>query len=121
MFCLADPAVTDTVTCNITYTAQWERNEYVPVDPTPATGTLTVTKAVTGFETLPEGYSVTINVKQGDKFIRTATLSSFTDGRATYSFYGLPAGTYTVSETAADVDGYKLEATADQSVTVTAG
>ena len=106
----------------ITLYAVWEYNGYIPpVDPAPTTGTLTVTKTVTGFETLPEGYSVTINVKQGDKFIRTATLSSFTDGRATYSFYGLPAGTYTVSETAADVDGYKLEATADQSVTVTAG
>ena len=94
---------------------------YVPVDPAPTTGTLTVTKTVTGFEVLPEGYNVTITVKQGDKVVRTATLSSFTDGKATYSFDGLTAGTYTVSETAADVDGYKLEATADQSVTVTAG
>ena len=116
-----NPAVADTVTKTVTYTAEWESNEYVPVDPAPATGTLTVTKTVTGFEVLPEGYNVTINVKQGDKVVRTATLSSFTDGKATYSFYGLPAGTYTVSETAADVDGYKLEATADQTVTVTAG
>ena len=116
------PEVAETVTGNATYTAKWEYNGYIPpVDPTPTTGTLTVTKTVTGFEVLPEGYNVTITVKQGDKVIKTATLSSFTDGKATYSFYGLTAGTYTVSETAADVDGYKLEATADQSVTVTAG
>ena len=94
------------------------------------TGTLTVTKTVTGLEggvTLPENFAITVT-KSGEP-TPAATLSiddatdSSSDGTTTYTWTvdDLAPGTYTVTESNYAVDGYSVTATGDTTATVTAG
>ena len=94
------------------------------------TGTLTVTKTVTGLEggvTLPENFAITVT-KSGEP-TPAATLSiddatdSSSDGTTTYTWTvdDLAPGTYTVTESNYEVEGYSVEATKETPATVTAG
>ena len=94
------------------------------------TGTLTVTKTVTGLEdgvTLPKNFAITVT-KSGEP-TPAATLSiddatdSSSDGTTTYTWTvdDLAPGTYTVTESNYAVEGYSVAATGDTTATVTAG
>ena len=94
------------------------------------TGTLTVTKTVTGLEdgvTLPKNFAITV-AKSGEP-TPAATLSiddatdSSSDGTTTYTWTvdDLAPGTYTVTESNYAVEGYSVAATGDTTATVTAG
>lgn len=96
-----------------------------------STGTLTVTKTVTGLDNgiadLPTDFA--IEVKDGNTTV--ATLKYGTDGDESDSVYystsgtweiSVAPGTYTVTESNYQVDGYSVEAVGnDNSVTVNAG
>lgn len=95
-----------------------------PLPPDPNRGNLTVTKTVVGFEdSLPSNYTVTVSATglqdytfNADDFMRQV------DGTwtASYSYQNIPAGSYTVTESAPEVEGYKWTASASkQDVAVT--
>ena len=88
------------------------------------TGTLTVTKTVNGLEngvTLPEDFK--IEVKNSDTVVKTLTTSNADSGTTyTWTVDDLAPGTYTVTESNYDVDGYTVVADGnDAHVKVTAG
>jgi hypothetical protein len=83
------------------------------VNPPVSLGSLTVTKTVTGMDSLPGGYSVDVTVKDSDNKEQTRTISFSgpdKDGNYTGSttFTGLTAGEYTVEESPEDITGYTL-------------
>lgn len=84
-----------------------------PLDPTPDKGTLTVTKRVEGFETIPADYEVKITIRNGDYTASdTLTAYEFTAAgegvfTATASFNNIDPGQYTITEEVTGVpDGY---------------
>ena len=93
------------------------------------TGTLTVTKTVTGLEegvTLPDTFK--IEVKNSDSEVsktleKSDATSSSSDGTTTYTWTvdNLAPGTYTVTESNYEVEGYSVETTGNDTATVTAG
>ena len=88
------------------------------------TGTLTVTKTVNGLEngvTLPEDFK--IEVKNSDTVVKTLTTSNADSGTTyTWTVNDLAPGTYTVTESNYDVEGYSVETTGNNdTVKVTAG
>ena len=88
------------------------------------TGTLTVTKTVNGLEngvTLPEDFK--IEVKNSDTVVKTLTTSNADSGTTyTWTVDNLAPGTYTVTESNYEVDGYTVDADGnDAKVKVTAG
>ncbi|WP_454941428.1 DUF7507 domain-containing protein [Evtepia sp.] len=93
------------------------------------TGTLTVTKTVTGLEegvTLPDTFK--IEVKNSDSEVsktleKSDATSSSSDGTTTYTWplNNLAPGDYTVTESNYDVEGYSVETTGNDTATVTAG
>ncbi len=97
------PAVAKTVIGNATYVAQWEK-ESTPPTPTPSVYLLTLTKQVVGLDTVPADYAVTVTItnKYGT-VVRTVTLEA---NKPTPIY--LSYGEYTLTETAASVEGYTL-------------
>ena len=93
------------------------------------TGTLTVTKTVTGLEegvTLPDTFK--IEVKNSDSEVsktleKSDATSSSSDGTTTYTWTvdNLAPGTYTVTESNYEVEGYSVETTGNATATVNAG
>ena len=88
------------------------------------TGTLTVTKTVNGLEggdTLPANFK--IKVKNSDTVVKTLTTSNADSGTTyTWTVDDLAPGTYTVTESNYEVDGYTVVADGnDARVKVTAG
>ena len=93
------------------------------------TGTLTVTKTVTGLEegvTLPDTFK--IEVKNSDSEVsktleKSDATSSSSDGTTTYTWTvnDLAPDTYTVTESNYEVEGYSVETTGNDTATVTAG
>ena len=88
------------------------------------TGTLTVTKTVNGLEngvTLPEDFK--IEVKNSDTVVKTLTTSNADSGTTyTWTVDDLAPGTYTVTESNHEVDGYTVVANGNGAqVKVTAG
>lgn len=96
-----NPAVAETVTGNVTYTAQWEK-VIIPPTPTPSVYPLTITKQIVGLDTVPADYAVTVTItnKYGN-VVRTVTLKA----NETKTIY-LSYGEYTLTETAPAVEGY---------------
>lgn len=91
-----------------------------PEPPTPTTGSLTITKTKSGAAATPADATFTLANENGTT-VATATYSWFTNG--SYTFTNLPLGTYTVTETGADVGGYTLTTTykvgSEETATVT--
>ena len=88
------------------------------------TGTLTVTKTVNGLEgsdTLPDTFK--IEVKNSDTVVKTLTTSNADSGTTyTWTVNDLAPGTYTVTESNYEVEGYSVETTGNNdTVKVTAG
>lgn len=86
------------------------------------TGTLTITKKVEGdgltVDSLPENFQITVKDAQ-DNIKGTLTKTEEAkkaDGTLTWTISKLAPGTYTVSETNADVEGYTCTATYSSSV-----
>ena len=93
------------------------------------TGTLTVTKTVNGLEgsdTLPEDFAITVT-DESSAVVATLKYGTETSSNGTYySTAGnwqisLAPGTYTVTESNYEVDGYSVETTGNATATVNAG
>ena len=77
-------------------------------------GTLEIVKSITGaisdsILTADQKAAMTFTVTGPDGYSQTVHYSDFTDGK--YIFSNLPLGDYTVTETNADIEGYKLTTT----------
>ena len=96
-----EPEVAATVTGNATYEAQWEE----------ITGTLTVTKTFSGLDegVLPSNFAITV-AKDGET-VKTLELKDAQVNGTTYTWTinDLSLGTYTVSESGYDVEGYAFD------------
>ena len=96
-----EPEVAETVTGNATYVAQWEE----------ITGTLTVTKTFSGLDedVLPSNFAITV-AKDGET-VKTLELKDAQVNGTTYTWTinDLSLGTYTVSESGYDVEGYAFD------------
>ncbi len=90
-------------TASITVTNTYEEQ---PVLPT--TGSLTITKSFSGIAELPQELSFTVACA-ANEYSRTISYTNFTG--SSYTISDLLPGTYTVTESEADVDGYNLSTT----------
>ena len=69
---------------------------------TPTTYPLTINKVVTGLESIPADYAVTVDIKNASGVtVKTVTLKANAETEV-----DLPYGTYTLTETATPVEGY---------------
>ena len=89
------------------------------------TGTLTVTKTVNGLEGgvdgLPDNFAIEVKNSTGEVVQTLTTDSAGSDTTYTWTVNDLAPGTYTVTESNYEVDGYSVTATGDTTATVTAG
>ena len=95
-----EPEVAETVTETVTYVAQWEE----------ITGALTVTKTFSGLDegVLPDDFKITVTGPNG--YSKELTLNDADDGNTyTWTIPELSLGTYTVSESGYDVEGYAFD------------
>jgi hypothetical protein len=84
--------------------------------PSQDTGSLKLTKTSSGHDT-PDDAEFTITGTRPNNYSRTVKYSELTNGSITLS--NLPIGTYTVTESKADIDGYSLNVTGDRNAEVT--
>lgn len=95
-----EPEVAETVTETVTYVAQWEE----------ITGALTVTKTFSGLDegVLPDDFKITVTGPNG--YSKELTLNDADEGTTyTWTIPELSLGTYTVSESGYDVEGYAFD------------
>ena len=123
--------LTDGGTAELSFSNRYAKKEFI------TQGNLTVTKVVELPEdvSLPDDYTVTLTVKEGDTPVGKKDFTTFqlTDGSASFDIYGVEAGphTYTVTETVSHgedalvIDGVNYDLTATgtgtRTVTVEAG
>ena len=89
------------------------------------TGALTVTKTVNGLEGgvdgLPDNFAIEVKNSTGEVVRTLTTDSAGSDTTYTWTVDDLAPGTYTVTESNYEVEGYSVEATKETPATVTAG
>lgn len=83
----------------------------------PTTGSLTITKAISGGGEEAANKTYTFTITGPNNYSRTVTIT----GSGSTTVRGLTAGTYTVTEANADIEGWKWSVSGEGDVTVTGG
>ncbi|MBQ7762595.1 MAG: InlB B-repeat-containing protein, partial [Flavobacteriales bacterium] len=96
-------------TLTYTFTAQWEEQ--------PAS--LTVTKTIDGVPALPDDFTITVTGEDGRHDTLTVPEAAKSGSTYTWALNALAAGSYTVTEDGADIDGYELSGASVTSDSVT--
>lgn len=100
-----DGEATGKIVAGKTVTVAFNNHKDGGYTPGPTYYPLTIQKVVTGLESVPAGYKVTVNIMSKYSSVPTRTLMLEPNKPQTVH---LPYGEYTLTETAPAVDGYKL-------------